>query len=548
MRKCGVVAFALLVATAGTARAQVKAGGELLVNSYTPDTQYFASAALNEAGDFVVVWVSYPGQDGDSTGVFGQRFDRTGARRGAEFQVNTFTTGYQANVGRIGLGEDARGRFVVAWAGAEQDGSGMGVFARRYDTNGTPFGPEFQVNTYTTGDQGGVSYSTSVGLAMNPRGDFVVIWTAYDGADRDIRGQLFDAAGARRGGEFQVDAGGEDSVGPGVGMNSQGEFVVAWSRLDALPIDWNVVAQRFDAAGARRGGEFQVNAYTTGAQGFVSAFGSSVALADSGTFTVIWNSTSGDQDGSELGVFGRAFAADGTPASDDFQANTFTTAGQVFPSARGDASGNVVVTWQGDEQDGSSRGIFAQRFTPQGHRRGAEFQVNTYTFAFQGVPDVAVEPSGNFVIAYHSPRDGSGTGVSAQRFGGLLPAALSVDAAGNLVIEPGENVDVRPAWRNLNGAAQAFSAVLSDPSGPAGGAPVITDGAGDYGTVADGTAAPCTNCYQAAFPDPPVRPATHWDGSLLESIAPDLQGQQKPPTWPRPAASTASSRRSCTTA
>ena len=50
--------------------------------------------AVEPDGDFVVAWQSYL-QDGSYYGIFGQRYARDGSPRGAEFRVNTFTTGYQ---------------------------------------------------------------------------------------------------------------------------------------------------------------------------------------------------------------------------------------------------------------------------------------------------------------------------------------------------------------------------------------------------------------------------------------------------------------------
>jgi hypothetical protein len=51
--------------------------------------------AASAAGAFVVVWRSGGQDDGGLGGVFGQRFDSTGARQGGEFQVNVYTSGQQ---------------------------------------------------------------------------------------------------------------------------------------------------------------------------------------------------------------------------------------------------------------------------------------------------------------------------------------------------------------------------------------------------------------------------------------------------------------------
>jgi hypothetical protein len=104
---------------------------------------------------------------------------------------------------------------------------------------------------------------------------------------------------------------------------------------------------------------------------------------------------------------------------------------------------------------------------------------------------------------------------------------MTVDSSGNHVLEPGETVEVRPTWRNFNGAAQTFSATLSERSGPAGATYTIIDFAGDYGTVPNDTTGQCSDCYTVRVSNPNPRPALHWDASVVESILPDTQGQQK---------------------
>jgi hypothetical protein len=129
--------------------------------------------------------------------------------------------------------------------------------------------------------------------------------------------------------------------------------------------------------------------------------------------------------------------------------------------------------------------------------------------------------------------------VKAQRYGGLVPAGLAVDAAagpgsdGNGVLEAGETVDVWPSWRNVNGAAQAFTGAATAFTGPGPtGNPVytITDGAADYGTVPDGATRSCTtiaDCYAVGLSVPAPRPAAHWDATLREDLAPPALGQVK---------------------
>jgi hypothetical protein len=59
--------------------------------------------------------------------------------------VNVYTTGDQWSPA-VARGGD--GNFVVVWSGYK-DGSGYGIFARRFDSSGAPLGGELQVTTHT---------------------------------------------------------------------------------------------------------------------------------------------------------------------------------------------------------------------------------------------------------------------------------------------------------------------------------------------------------------------------------------------------------------
>jgi hypothetical protein len=61
---------------------------------------------------------------------------------GSEFQVNTYTTNNQGAVPFGGhlIASDSSGDFVVVWNSQYQDGDGYGIFAQRYDSLGGPVG------------------------------------------------------------------------------------------------------------------------------------------------------------------------------------------------------------------------------------------------------------------------------------------------------------------------------------------------------------------------------------------------------------------------
>jgi hypothetical protein len=98
------------------------------VNTWTTDDQYRQSITSLSNGGFVVVWQS-DGQDGSYGGVYGQRFDSNGNKVGSEFQVNTWTTGDQ---GAPSITSLSNGGFVVVWHSYGQDGSYWGVYGRMF--------------------------------------------------------------------------------------------------------------------------------------------------------------------------------------------------------------------------------------------------------------------------------------------------------------------------------------------------------------------------------------------------------------------------------
>jgi len=383
--------------------AQDPMGAEFRVNSYTPGHQRRPAVASDAQGNFVVVWQSF-GQDGSSYGVFGRRFNASGVPQGLEFRVNSFTPDPQS---RAAVASGANGNFVVVWQ-RWSDGSGYGIFGRRFDAAGLPQGSEFQINSYTTNGQAWPA------VASDASGNFVVVWgsSGQDDSAYGVFGQRFNAAGLPQGSEFQINSYTTGTqAGPAVASDANGNFVVAWTSQGQDGSYGGVFGQRFDSSGLPQGSEFQVNSYTTRWQ-----YAAGIAEDAAGNFVVVWR---GD-DGSLDGVFGQRFSASGSPLGGEFRVNSYSTNGQTSPAVSSDADGNFVVVWQAFS-DGGSYGVFGRHFDPSGVPQGSEFQVNSYTTSMQLSPVVASAANGNFVVVWESGgQDGSGFGVFGQRFGDLI--------------------------------------------------------------------------------------------------------------------------------
>jgi hypothetical protein len=396
-------------------------GPEFQVNTYTTSVQHQPVVGPTAEGGFVVVWRSNGGDVPDPAGsIQGQRYDALGVPVGSQFQINTYTTG---NQGDVNVAPIANGGLVVVW---ESGGSGSDpsptVLGQRLDATGVPVGGEFQLNTYTTGEQ----YSP---VAAPTGSGFVVVWNSVGGFGDDtdnvgIQAQRYDASGVPLGGQFQVNTYTTDGqYDATVGPDGAGGFVVAWTSKFGDGTDTSVrsvQARRFDGGGVPLGGQFQVNTYTTNAQGYPA-----VTSMSAGGFVVVWlSSGSAGADTSQSSVHAQRFDAGGSPVGGEFEVNTYTTGTQRSPAVGVDGAGGFVVLWasyEGTGNDTDALSVQARRFDATGAPLGGEFQVNSYTTGDQVAYGVSPAGGGDFVVVWASlGGDGNDVdnSIQARRFEG----------------------------------------------------------------------------------------------------------------------------------
>ena len=103
--------------------------------SATP--QFDGAVAKDAAGRFVVAWF-------EGAGVMARRFESDGTPLGTTFTVTDSADN------DVFIASDDSGNFVVTWSRFVAVGPEFDVFARVYDSSGAPKGNEFPVNTYTS--------------------------------------------------------------------------------------------------------------------------------------------------------------------------------------------------------------------------------------------------------------------------------------------------------------------------------------------------------------------------------------------------------------
>lgn len=395
------------------------AGQSLLDGTFTDKSFQVGTGTM--AADQLVTSISgassgYLGLSGSSGSTI-----TTPQKVGSEFQVNTYTSGNQTstNLPAQSVAALTNGDFVVTWDSNGQDGSGKGVYAQRFSADGTPKGSEFHVSSFTPNDQ---VHPTVTALSD---GGFVVTYMSYgqDGRSNNLTdsyAQKYDSSGNKVGAEFLVHSYTNSfQHHPIVTSLDGGKFVVTWQSNGQDGSEYGIYGQMFDQSNSKIGSEFLVNTTTSGRQHHAD-----VTKLENGSFVITWVDTT--QQSSTDGIFGQRYDSTGTKIGSEFEINTHTTSDQNKPAVASLADGGFVVTWQSDGQDGDNNGIFGQRYDSSGAKVGSEFQINTQTSGSQEYSTVIGLSDGGFLTAWSSSSnhpDGSGYGIYGQRY----------DSSGNTV-------------------------------------------------------------------------------------------------------------------
>ncbi len=174
---------------------------------------------------FLVVWESYgsAGNDTSLSSIQARFVSLDGVPVGSQFQVNSYTDSFQSRPDVAALDD---GTFVVVWqsdGSFGDDDSFTSIQARRFSSDGTPLGPELQVNNEILGQQ----YYPAV--AAQEDGGFVVAWTDTPVANTTIAARQFLAGGVPADDQFQVNTMPGVSVDDPPSIDALGrEFVVVW--------------------------------------------------------------------------------------------------------------------------------------------------------------------------------------------------------------------------------------------------------------------------------------------------------------------------------
>jgi VCBS repeat-containing protein len=433
-------------------------GGEIAVNTSTAGGQYDPAVTSLANGGFVVTWYDLQTAADDPSGaaVRGQLFDADGDKVGGQFLVNTATAGTQYRPDVTGL---PGGGFVIAWTDVPASGS-AGVKAQLFDASGAKIGGERVVNT------------SAAYLHSDPKvtdlagGGFVVSW--QDGS-ADVRAQIFNAAAGKVGGEFLVNThtwlnqGGSAPPYDGLDITglANGGFVAAWEDQS----DGSIRAQLYAAGGARIGGEFPIADHSNLPD---------VAGLANGDFVVSWIGAGATED-----VRAQVFHADGSKAGDEVLVASDPVGTRLYTTVTALAGGGFVVGWSDWDNGQPNRDLRAMAFASDGSRIGGEFSANSISEPGLN-PSSAGLANGDFVVAWMNGDTTPAADIKAQIFslgdlsntpptiGGVSTGAVAEDgvhSATGILTAADPDPGAAFTWSIQGSAAGAYGGLSLDAAG-----------------------------------------------------------------------------------
>lgn len=258
--------------------------------------------------------------------------------------------------------------------------------------------------------------------ALDYDGDFIVVWH-NQGTDK-LEGRRYGANGNAAGNEFEIAArpGSHD-----VGMDADGDFVVVWR--DSFQ-NLKIYAQRYNASSTPQGNPIEVIADDPFSTPDLSFENVAVAMDGLGNFVVAWKyciqQTGPDQGGIQVQRYGRSGNPIGSLIDVVTDSNCFTSS---TPDLAMDESGNFVVAWETNTV--GDRSIYTRRYDKDGTALeqaqlicdGKIIQVGQDLHEIIcDAPAIAVAANGSgYIVAYEKDSD-----IYARRYFGSLSSEFLV--------------------------------------------------------------------------------------------------------------------------
>ena len=360
------------------------------------------SISLQASGGFLV-WEDNA-TDGDGLGISARRIDSNGLGSLGVFRVNETGAVDQQNA-RVRVTKSGEGIFV--WQGGSP--GNQEIYARFVDSKGVFATGELLVNTEISGQQ------ANPALALLSDGMVAVTWSSFgqDGSLQGVFGQVLSSTGKKIGTEFRVNQFTRaNQRTPTVAGLADGSYVVAWvSEQQRFENSVDIYARVFSPVFGAIGDEILVNTSTN------LCANPELSAVSSGGFLAGWSERDLGAGDNSWDIQVRAFDSTGNPVGAANTVNTHQSGSHFAPQIASNGRDQMVV-WTSMGQDGSAEGVFGRFINSSGEGESAEFQINTFSQSKQMHPVVASDGGDQFIAAWTSFIGGvTSFDLFAQRYG-----------------------------------------------------------------------------------------------------------------------------------
>jgi hypothetical protein len=285
--------------------------------------------------------------------------------------------------------------FTIVWQDDNQGDGVYQIYASGFDSSGAKRWGDITANKISAGQQ------CDPAIAMAPNGSFVIVWT--DDNDENGLYQIyaagFDASGDKRWGDITVN---KKSAGQqehsDIAMADDGSFVVVWMDDSDENGVFQIYAAGFNSNGSKKWGDITVNKNSGGQQR-----NPDIDMAGNGSFVVVWEDDNNANDIYQ--IYAAGFNANGTKKWNDITVNENSKGQQINPSVAVSVDGSFVVCWQDDSNENEVYQIYAAGFNSNSSKRWGDITVNKNSAGQQHSPTVKMATNGYSYIAWNDKNE-----------------------------------------------------------------------------------------------------------------------------------------------
>jgi len=405
--------------------------GTTEIHSAAGQTALAPQVGFDSSGNAYLVWGRFDGTNPGAQCCFLIQTRRRSSS-GTLTAVQTLSvSGQNASTPQIAV--DPGGNAVYAWA--RSDGTYGRIQARRRATSGTLSLPQ----TLSAVGPG----ATQPQVAVDPNGNSIFTWVAFNGTRNSIQARSRTSAGALAGIQTLSDTT-QNATQPQVGIDSAGNSLFVWKRFDASS---GTCCNRIQAR--RRSSTAALGTVETLSDPGQNADAPQLAVDPNGNSIFTWTVF----DGTNQRVQARARSATGTLSA----VETLSAAGQnaTEPQVGIDSSANAVFTWK--RSDGVNTRIEAIARSAAGTLSAV--QLLSLAGQNASTPQLAVVPSSGNAVFTWMRFDGTKnrTETRTRTAAGALSPVQPLSAPGENASQPQVGVDPAGnavyAWTRFDGSS-----------------------------------------------------------------------------------------------